>query len=401
MESVGVFVNEEWDSLSKMFSSDEVVFLNENLSFGTPATFWPSDHEAADANLAGVDDPNVFYSSINTLNHNLYYHFSQESSNSSGSNNSVHEHYQFCDDSNILIPLTNNFSDESIANCAMDDEINNSLGQVFPDNVMEDILCLKEEEMGPGNVEINADSLSVATADHASKEVKHKRRCQLPELHEAAEDKIVSELSGNPKKRSRVSRDAQKNKKNVQPKKNEKHAQNGSNGEETNNAGLNGHGSTCYSSEDDSNASQELNGGATSDSKGSAALNSNGKTRASRGSATDPQSLYARVGNLPCTIVSFLTFSSSMVLFVNGVSFYSSNLQKRRERINERLRILQNIVPNGTKVDISTMLEEAVHYVKFLQLQIKLLSSDDMWMYAPIAYNGMDMGLYQKISSTQ
>lgn len=48
-------------------------------------------------------------------------------------------------------------------------------------------------------------------------------------------------------------------------------------------------------------------------------------------------------------------------------------LQKRRERINERLRILQNLVPNGTKVDISTMLEEAVHYVKFLQLQIKVI----------------------------
>jgi hypothetical protein len=36
------------------------------------------------------------------------------------------------------------------------------------------------------------------------------------------------------------------------------------------------------------------------------------------------------------------------------------------------------------QVDISTMLEEAVQYVKFLQLQIKLLSSDDTWMYAPI-----------------
>jgi hypothetical protein len=47
-------------------------------------------------------------------------------------------------------------------------------------------------------------------------------------------------------------------------------------------------------------------------------------------------------------------------------------MQKRRERINERLKILQNLVPNGTKVDISTMLEEAVHYVKFLQLQIRV-----------------------------
>ncbi|RLN33364.1 hypothetical protein C2845_PM03G11250 [Panicum miliaceum] len=92
-------------------------------------------------------------------------------------------------------------------------------------------------------------------------------------------------------------------------------------------------------------------------------------TRASRGAATDPQSLYAR---------------------------------KRRERINERLRILQNLVPNGTKVDISTMLEEAAQYVKFLQLQIKLLSSDDMWMYAPIAYNGINISnIDLNISSLQ
>ncbi|KAK1422303.1 hypothetical protein QVD17_25322 [Tagetes erecta] len=68
--------------------------------------------------------------------------------------------------------------------------------------------------------------------------------------------------------------------------------------------------------------------------------------------------------------------------------------QKRRDRITEKLRILQNLIPNGTKVDITTMLEEAVEYVKFLKLQIQLLSSDDMWMYAPIAYNGMAMGLY-------
>ncbi|QHO16044.1 Transcription factor [Arachis hypogaea] len=56
-------------------------------------------------------------------------------------------------------------------------------------------------------------------------------------------------------------------------------------------------------------------------------------------------------------------------------------LQRRRERINERLRTLQSLIPNETKmtilylytqVDIRTMLEEAVHYVKFLQLQIKI-----------------------------
>ncbi|XP_024540519.1 transcription factor bHLH84 [Selaginella moellendorffii] len=90
------------------------------------------------------------------------------------------------------------------------------------------------------------------------------------------------------------------------------------------------------------------------------ALNTDGKPRAKRGSATDPQSIYAR---------------------------------QRRERINERLRALQGLVPNGAKVDIVTMLEEAINYVKFLQLQVKLLSSDEYWMYAPTNYNGMNISL--------
>ncbi|GKC24746.1 transcription factor bHLH84-like protein [Tanacetum coccineum] len=92
-----------------------------------------------------------------------------------------------------------------------------------------------------------------------------------------------------------------------------------------------------YASDEDSNWSHESN--ISPIPKEAPIPNSNGKTKASRGSATDPQSVYAR---------------------------------KRRERINERLRILQKLVPNGTKVDISTMLEEAVQYVKFLQLQIKV-----------------------------
>ncbi|PKU80989.1 Transcription factor bHLH84 [Dendrobium catenatum] len=124
--------------------------------------------------------------------------------------------------------------------------------------------------------------------------------------------------------------------------------------------------SSCYSSKDEANTSQELNGGdgtstSTSLNGSMVSLNSNGKKRAGRGSATDPQSLYAR---------------------------------KRRERINERLKILQNLIPNGTKVDISTMLEEAVQYVKFLQL----FSSDELWMYAPISYNGIKIDLDLKMS---
>ncbi|KAG0578583.1 hypothetical protein M758_4G031100 [Ceratodon purpureus] len=89
------------------------------------------------------------------------------------------------------------------------------------------------------------------------------------------------------------------------------------------------------------------------------ALNTNGKPRARRGSATDPQSVYAR---------------------------------HRREKINERLKTLQHLVPNGAKVDIVTMLDEAVHYVQFLQHQVQLLKSDKLWMHAtPNIYKGIDL----------
>ncbi|KAJ4762850.1 hypothetical protein LUZ62_027909 [Rhynchospora pubera] len=118
-----------------------------------------------------------------------------------------------------------------------------------------------------------------------------------------------------------------------------------------------GESSSC-SSEDEMNGESNAN---YNSKKG-------GKSKAGQGSATDPQSLYAR---------------------------------KRREKINQRLRILQNLVPNGTKVDISTMLEEAVQYVKFLQMQIKLLSSDDLWMYAPLAYNGVNINIDLSICQQQ
>ncbi|KAG6476113.1 transcription factor UNE12-like isoform X1 [Zingiber officinale] len=65
------------------------------------------------------------------------------------------------------------------------------------------------------------------------------------------------------------------------------------------------------------------------------------KVRARRGQATDPHSIAERL---------------------------------RRERIAERIRALQELVPNTNKTDRAVMLDEILDYVKFLRLQVKVLS---------------------------
>ncbi|XP_054776685.1 transcription factor RSL3 [Prosopis cineraria] len=190
--------------------------------------------------------------------------------------------------------------------------------------------------------------------------------CEVQASEPVQEDDKSSSME-NSGKRSRNSTEIPKDKRSVKPRENLKCST--SNKEEDNrnrsNEGLQGKNSSRYSSSDDnSNTSEEDD----ISPKNNIDLKPNRKSRSDRGHATDPQCASAR---------------------------------RRRERINERLRILQNLVPNGTKVDISTMLEEAVQYVKFLQLQIKLLSSDDLWMYAPIAYNGLHIGLDLNITPTK
>ncbi|XP_044470876.1 uncharacterized protein LOC123199901 isoform X2 [Mangifera indica] len=72
-------------------------------------------------------------------------------------------------------------------------------------------------------------------------------------------------------------------------------------------------------------------------------INGTGKprARARRGQATDPHSIAERL---------------------------------RREKIAERMKNLQELVPNSNKTDKASMLDEIINYVKFLQLQVKVLS---------------------------
>ncbi|KAM3194617.1 hypothetical protein ACQJBY_070954 [Aegilops geniculata] len=65
------------------------------------------------------------------------------------------------------------------------------------------------------------------------------------------------------------------------------------------------------------------------------------RARARRGQATDPHSIAERL---------------------------------RREKISERMKNLQDLVPNSNKADKSSMLDEIIDYVKFLQLQVLSMS---------------------------
>ncbi|KAL5858969.1 hypothetical protein ACOSQ4_000265 [Xanthoceras sorbifolium] len=64
--------------------------------------------------------------------------------------------------------------------------------------------------------------------------------------------------------------------------------------------------------------------------------------------------------------------------------------RRRRDRINEKMKALQELIPHCNKTDKASMLDEAIEYLKSLQLQLQV--SQVMWMgsgMAPMMFPGV------------
>uniref|UniRef100_A0A5B6Z925 Putative transcription factor PIF1-like n=1 Tax=Davidia involucrata TaxID=16924 RepID=A0A5B6Z925_DAVIN len=81
--------------------------------------------------------------------------------------------------------------------------------------------------------------------------------------------------------------------------------------------------------------------------------------------------------------------------------------RRRRDRINEKMRALQELIPRCNKSDKASMLDEAIEYLKSLQLQVQMMSMGcsmfpmmfpGIQQYMPPMGMGMGMGMEMGMS---
>ncbi|PWA77304.1 myc-type, basic helix-loop-helix (bHLH) domain-containing protein [Artemisia annua] len=65
--------------------------------------------------------------------------------------------------------------------------------------------------------------------------------------------------------------------------------------------------------------------------------------------------------------------------------------KRRRSRINEKLKALQTLVPNSNKTDKASMLDEAIEYLKQLQLKVQTLAMRNGFGLQPVFSQEQEM----------
>ncbi|PQM33241.1 transcription factor UNE10 [Prunus yedoensis var. nudiflora] len=61
-----------------------------------------------------------------------------------------------------------------------------------------------------------------------------------------------------------------------------------------------------------------------------------------------------------------------------AAAIHNQSERKRRDKINQRMKTLQKLVPNSSKTDKASMLDEVIEYLKNLQAQIQMMSRMNM-----------------------
>ncbi|KAK4748776.1 hypothetical protein SAY87_015362 [Trapa incisa] len=62
--------------------------------------------------------------------------------------------------------------------------------------------------------------------------------------------------------------------------------------------------------------------------------------------------------------------------------------RRRRDRINEKIRALQELIPNSSKMDKASVLEKAIEYVKILKIQLQMLRMGSCSYMVPMMLPG-------------
>lgn len=222
MESLGAFLDgAEWDSLGKIFSTEELEFTphilgqcsfppehNEELNL-SPSDFFPT----SEANISlevGLNES--LFHSLDSFNSNMH-HAAQESSYSTSSDSSgVFTTSKPSQGINYHFNHSYQIPDISMNVCVTDENNTGSYMPGFTDIVMGETLCIKEDNGSPDSFVNSVDNIPAATAPvPAQNELQLKRKCDVSDQFcaGAREDKTINTDTSPQilKKKCRVARD--------------------------------------------------------------------------------------------------------------------------------------------------------------------------------------------------